>query len=85
MEEIKKLSALKIGQAGKVKSISSKCGSTLKKRLLDMGCVAGCVIKVQKLAPLGDPVEITVKNYSLSLRKEEADAIEVEVLADGTL
>jgi ferrous iron transport protein A len=44
-----------------------------------MGCVAGCIIKVKKLAPLGDPIEIIVKNYSLSLRKEEADAIEVEI------
>jgi Fe2+ transport system protein FeoA len=79
MGEVKQLSSLKVGQEGKVKKVSSKAGATLKKRLLDMGCVAGCVIKVKKLAPLGDPVEISVKNYSLSLRKKEADAIEVEI------
>lgn len=78
MGEVKSLSSLKVGQEGKIKSVSAKAGAILKKRLLDMGCVAGCVIKVQKLAPLGDPVEIIVRNYSLSLRKEEADAIEVE-------
>ncbi|MDR2426884.1 MAG: ferrous iron transport protein A [Endomicrobium sp.] len=79
MGEVKKLSVLKVGQEGKIKSISSKSGTVLKKRLLDMGCVAGCTIKVKKLAPLGDPVEVIVKSYSLSLRKEEADAIEVEI------
>ncbi|MDR1942091.1 MAG: ferrous iron transport protein A [Endomicrobium sp.] len=79
MAEKVKLSKLKVGQEGSVTSISSAAGSVLKKRLLDMGCVAGCKIKVKKLAPLGDPVEITVKNYSLTLRKQEADAIEVEI------
>ncbi|AKL98355.1 FeoA family protein [Endomicrobium proavitum] len=78
MPEIKLLSKMKVGEEGSVKNISSKAG-TLKKRLLDMGCVAGCKISVKKLAPLGDPIEISVKNYSLSLRKNEADAIEVEV------
>jgi ferrous iron transport protein A len=43
-----------------------------------MGCVSGCKIKIKKLAPLGDPMEIIIKNYSLSLRKQEADSIEVE-------
>ncbi|MDR3112899.1 MAG: ferrous iron transport protein A [Endomicrobium sp.] len=79
MGEVKQLSSLKVGQEGKVKKVLPTAGETLKKRLLDMGCVAGCAIKVQKLAPLGDPVEVTVKNYSLSLRKKEADAIEVEI------
>jgi len=79
MAEIKKLSKLKVGEKGKIKTISKEAG-VLKKRLLDMGCVAGCEIKVAKLAPLGDPVEISVRNYSLSLRKSEADAIEVETV-----
>jgi Fe2+ transport system protein FeoA len=78
MPQIKKLSQLKVGQTGKVKSISAKAG-TLKKRLLDMGCVTGCPITIKKLAPLGDPVEVLIKDYSLSLRQNEADAIEVEV------
>jgi len=79
MSEVKKLSGLKVGQEGKVRSVSANAGAVLKKRLLDMGCVNGCVIKVKKLAPLGDPVEIIVKNYSLTLRKSEANAIEVEI------
>lgn len=82
MSEIKKLSALKAGQTGKICKISQDA-NVLKKRLLDMGCVAGTIIKVNKLAPFGDPMEIIVKNYNLSLRKNEADSIEVEV--DGNV
>jgi ferrous iron transport protein A len=79
MAEIVKLSNLKVGEEGSVKSVSSALGGVLKKRLLDMGCVAGCKIKVKKLAPFGDPIEITVKNYSLTLRKHEAELIELEI------
>ncbi len=50
------------------------------RRLLDMGCVKGTEIKVIKVAPLGDPIDITVKGYHLSLRKEEAKNIEVEII-----
>jgi Fe2+ transport system protein FeoA len=78
MPEVKKLSKMKAGEEGKIKNVGAAAGS-LKKRLLDMGCVAGCPVKVKKLAPLGDPIEIAVKNYSLSLRKSEADCIDVEV------
>ncbi|MDR2771868.1 MAG: ferrous iron transport protein A [Elusimicrobiota bacterium] len=79
MSDIKKLSQLKAGDEGQIKSISSQA-ETLKKRLLDMGCVAGCTVKVTKLAPLGDPIEILIKNYNLSLRKAEAEQISVEVI-----
>jgi Fe2+ transport system protein FeoA len=78
MSQIKKLSQLTVGQTGNVKNVSVQSG-TLKKRLLDMGCVSGCPITIKKLAPLGDPIEVLIKSYSLSLRKSEADAIEVEV------
>jgi len=50
------------------------------RRLLDMGCVKGAEVKVIKVAPLGDPIDITVKGYHLSLRKEEAKDIEVEII-----
>ncbi|MFH1642243.1 MAG: ferrous iron transport protein A [Nanoarchaeota archaeon] len=50
----------------------------IKRRLLDMGLVKGTSIKVERIAPLGDPIEIKVKGYMLSLRKEEAKQIEVE-------
>jgi Fe2+ transport system protein FeoA len=78
MQKLKKLSEMKVGEEGKIKSIDPNAGS-LKKRLLDMGCVSGSKIIVKKLAPLGDPIEIIIKNYSLSLRKNEAESIEVEV------
>jgi ferrous iron transport protein A len=53
----------------------------LKRKLLDMGVLPGVVFKVVKLAPLGDPIEIKIKGYNLSLRKEEASQILVEALA----
>ncbi len=50
----------------------------LKRRLMDMGITKGTEIKVTKLAPLGDPMELTVRGYQLSLRKAEAQNIEVK-------
>jgi DtxR family Mn-dependent transcriptional regulator len=61
---------LKPGEKGKVIKIKGK--GNLKKRLLDMGIVPGTEIQLEKVAPLGDPVDILVKGYHLSLRKEEA-------------
>ncbi|MDU4959214.1 MAG: ferrous iron transport protein A [Sporomusaceae bacterium] len=54
-------------------------GGPVQRRLVDMGLVAGTRIGVQKLAPLGDPMEIKLKGFSLALRKSEAARIEVEV------
>lgn len=59
----------------------------IKRRLMDMGIMPGTEMEVQKVAPLGDPVEIKFKGYNLSLRQEEADTIDVEIIAptdDGT-
>jgi ferrous iron transport protein A len=53
----------------------------MKRRLMDMGVLQGEEVKVEKIAPLGDPIEIIVKNYRLSLRKSEAAGIAVEVTA----
>jgi ferrous iron transport protein A len=50
----------------------------MKRRLMDMGLLVGEVVKVEKVAPLGDPIEVTIKNYNLSLRKKEAQGIGVE-------
>ena len=50
----------------------------LKRRIMDMGITRGAQIYVRKVAPLGDPIEVTVRNYELSLRKEDAANIEVE-------
>jgi ferrous iron transport protein A len=52
----------------------------IRRRLLDMGVVNGALVEVQRVAPLGDPVEIRVKGYDLALRKEETSKIQVEVV-----
>lgn len=49
----------------------------VKRRIMDMGITKGCSIYVRKVAPLGDPVEVTIRGYELSLRKEDADMVEV--------
>lgn len=51
----------------------------IKKRIMDMGLTKGQKIHLRKVAPLGDPIEITVRNYELSIRKEDAAMVEVEV------
>ena len=50
----------------------------LKRRIMNMGITKGCSIYVRKLAPFGDPVEVTVRGYELSLRKQDAEIIEIE-------
>lgn len=50
----------------------------VKRRIMDMGITKGCSVFVRKVAPLGDPVEVTVRGYELSLRKEDAQMIDVE-------
>lgn len=72
------LAGLKPGQKGKITSIGSM--GPLKRRLLDMGVLVGEQVKVEKVAPMGDPIEVTIKSYNLSLRKSEAEVISVEVL-----
>ncbi|MDI7260067.1 MAG: DtxR family transcriptional regulator [Thermodesulfobacteriota bacterium] len=67
------LKDLKPGERGKVIKIKGK--GELKKRLLDMGIVPGAEIKLEKVAPLGDPIDILIKGYHLSLRKDEAKDI----------
>ena len=64
------------GQTVKVKKISGE--GPLRKRIMDMGITKGVEIFVRKVAPLGDPIEVTVRGYELSLRKVDAEMIEVE-------
>ncbi|HSN92002.1 MAG TPA: ferrous iron transport protein A [Anaeromyxobacteraceae bacterium] len=52
----------------------------MRRRLMDMGVLPGEAVEVQKVAPLGDPIEVRIRNYSLSLRKKEAEGIAVEVM-----
>lgn len=72
------LSMLKPGERGKITKLGAI--GPLKRRLMDMGVLIGETIKVEKIAPLGDPIEVTIKNYNLSLRKKEAEGIAVEAL-----
>lgn len=71
------LAMLKPGQKGKI--IKMGALGPLKRRLMDMGVLIGEEVKVEKIAPFGDPIEVTIKNYNLSLRKKEAEGIAVEV------
>jgi len=72
----KSLRDLKMGEKGKVVKVKGRGG--IRRRLLDMGVVPGEIVEVERIAPLGDPMEIHVKGYHLSLRKEEAEGIKVE-------
>lgn len=72
------LSNLKPGEQGRIVKLDSSIGP-IRRRLMDMGVIPGELIKVEKVAPLGDPIEVTIKGYSLSLRKGEARGIELEV------
>ena len=73
---MKTLKQIKIGGTAKVVKIHGE--GALKRRIMDMGLTKGVEVKVSKVAPLGDPIEITVRGYELSLRKEDAETIEVE-------
>ena len=73
---MKTLKQIKIGGNAKVVKIHGE--GALKRRIMDMGLTKGVEVKVRKVAPLGDPIEITVRGYELSLRKEDAETIEVE-------
>ena len=73
---MKTLRVVKIGESATVKRLHGE-GAT-KRRIMDMGITKGTDIKVRKLAPLGDPLELTVRGYELSLRKADAEMIEVE-------
>jgi DtxR family transcriptional regulator, Mn-dependent transcriptional regulator len=73
------LKALKKGQRGKVVKIDAS--SETNKRIVEMGVTPGTIIEVDRVAPLGDPIDIRVKGYHLTLRKTEAEGIEVEPVA----
>lgn len=73
-----KLKDLKPGQKGKVLKVNAR-GET-NKRIVEMGVTPGAFVEVERVAPLGDPIDIKVKGYHLSLRKEEAEGIEIETL-----
>ena len=73
------LSALKKGQKGKVIHIHTE-DKALRRRLLDMGITEGVLVKIKKIAPLGDPIDIELRGYELCLRKRDMALIDVEVV-----
>lgn len=73
---MKTLRNIAVGETAKVKRFHGE--GALKRRIMDMGITKGSQIYVRKVAPLGDPVEITIRGYELSLRKDDADCIEME-------
>ena len=75
-----RLRDLAIGSEAKVRGISST-GRGYRQKLLSMGLTPGVQVKVVRTAPLGDPIEIELRGYLLSLRKDEADALEIEGIA----
>ncbi|MBO7674528.1 MAG: ferrous iron transport protein A [Atopobiaceae bacterium] len=70
------LKEARVGQT--VKVVKLRGAGPVKRRIMDMGITKGQVIHVRKVAPLGDPIEITVRNYELSVRKADCEMIEVE-------
>ncbi|WP_296955577.1 FeoA family protein [uncultured Dialister sp.] len=73
---MKTLKEVPVGATAKVKRIHGE--GALRRRVMDMGITKGVDIYVRKVAPLGDPLELTIRGYELSIRKNEAEAIEVE-------
>lgn len=73
------LADLKPGEGGRITAIGTV--GPLKRRLMDMGVLVGEEVRVIKIAPMGDPLEVAIKSYRLSLRRQEAQGISVEVLS----
>lgn len=73
----KLLSEFTVGENGKIKSVTGE--GKVRRRLFDMGVTPGAELIMRKKAPLGDPIEITLRGYELTLRKSEAACVEVEV------
>ena len=67
-----------MGESGKIKSVAGE--GRIRRRLFDMGVTPGAELTMRKKAPLGDPIEITLRGYELTLRKAEAACVEVETL-----
>ena len=73
---MKTLREVKIGETATVVKLHGE--GAVKRRIMDMGITKGTSVYVRKVAPLGDPIEVTVRNYELSLRKADAEMIEVQ-------
>ena len=75
------LNKLEVGKTAVIRSVGGK--GELRLRLLDMGLIPHTLVKMQKIAPMGDPLEIQVRGYELTLRAEDAAGIEIEPEEEG--
>ncbi len=73
---MKTLKDLKVGESATIKALRG--AGAVKRRIMDMGLTRGTALTVRKVAPLGDPMELTVRGYELSVRKADAEMIEIE-------
>ena len=78
----KLLSQMEVGEKGKISRIEG--GGQVHRRILDMGVIPRTTVEVERVAPMGDPIWIRVRGYSLSLRKSEAANVYVDILQGGT-
>lgn len=74
----KKLSEFRVGEKGIVNIVNGQGG--IRRRLFDMGITPGCEILLRKKAPLGDPIEISLRGYELTIRKDEAELVNMELI-----
>ena len=74
---LKTLDKFVVGETGLIKKVAGE--GRLRRRLLDMGVTPGATVYLRKKAPLGDPIEITIRGYELTLRKSEAELVSLEV------
>ena len=74
---LKRLDEFKIGETGLIKKVEGE--GRLRRRLFDMGVTPGATVFLRKKAPLGDPIEVTIRGYELTLRKSEAQLVVLEV------
>ena len=72
----KKLSEFQIGEKGTIKAVAGE--GKIRRRLFDMGVTPGAEVYLRKKAPLGDPLEVTIRGYELTLRKSEAECVTME-------
>ncbi|WP_276952287.1 FeoA family protein [Acetatifactor muris] len=73
---MKTLKEVKVGDRAKVVKLHGE--GAVKRRIMDMGLTKGVEVQIRKVAPLGDPIEVTVRGYELSIRKADAEMVEVE-------
>ena len=78
---LKRLNEFKVGETGFIKKVEGE--GKFRRRLFDMGVTPGATVYLRKKAPLGDPLEVTIRGYELTLRKDEAQLVILEVEGDN--